>query len=679
VFSPTVQIILWSLAAGLVCALWILVRKQRALLAEQVRVNEELAVQGLTLRRMQQSIESASDAIGIGEMDGTSLYHNRAHRALFGYTVEELNAQPGSGVLFADPEVGAEIHQSIRNGRSWTGETEVRTRGGRLVPVQVQANIIRDDTGQPVGIFGVFTDISERLRVGQQLIEQRYRLEITLQSISDAVVTLDRTGRIVLMNPAFEQLLGVTRAAAVNRPMGEILRLLDEHTKEPCESPIVRLMNDTTSASKSASVYRLAATSTLPERIIAENTSLIRSSDGGVAGAVLALRDITRERQQADETARAGKLESLGLLAGGIAHDFGNLLAAMLANISLAQFEPGVSPAVRDRLTQLERVVWRARDITQQLLTFARGETPKKRAVSLPPLIREAVQFAVGGHPVGSQLSFSPELWPVEAEEGQLLQVINNLALNAVQAMANGGKLTITASNYRPDPAVSGPLAIPLRPMVEILVVDTGAGISPQNLPKIFDPFFTTKKTGSGLGLSTSYTIVKQHGGKMRVESTVGRGTSFQILLPASADAAAVQPPSETIAPGTLQRLGRVLVMDDERAVREAIVLMLSMLNYDAIEARNGEEAITLYTQAQGTSRPIDALIVDLRISDGLDGEETVKRLTAIDPRLKAIVTSGHPDHPAMQDYLRYGFGARLLKPIAMSDLKSLLSRMLQR
>lgn len=669
-FSPTVQIILWLLAAGLVSALWILVRKQQRMLAEQQRANEKLALQGLNLARMQQAIESASDAIGIVDMSGHSLYHNRAHVQLFGYSVDELNAVPGSGVLFADPVVAAEIHLAIQNQHSWSGETDVRTKDGRWVPVFVRASLIRDERGAPAGIFGVFTDITERRQASQKLREQQQRLQITLQGITDAVITLDHAGNIVLMNPAAEALVGYSLAVAGGLELGEVMRLLDEHSRAPRENPARALLRAGPDASHAVTVYRLVHHQGGPERIIAEHATLIRNRRGEVSGAVLALRDITRERQAAEESARASKLESLGLLAGGIAHDFGNLLATMVAHISLAQFERGVPPAVLGRLTELERVVWRARDITQQLLTFARGDAPRKQAVALPSLIREAVQFAINRHPVESITAFTPDLWPVEADEGQLLQVINNLAINAVQAMPKGGKLTVMASNL---PVTAAPDETR---RVEIIVSDTGSGIAPEHLSRLFDPFFTTKKNGTGLGLATSYSIVTKHGGQMRVESTVGRGTTFFITLPAAATAASSG--GSGANGGRSARLGRVLVLDDERAVRESVALMLSMLHYDAIEAENGRQAIELFEQARQTSRPFKAAILDLRLPDGPGGAETLKRLLELDPGLRAVATSAYPDDPVMMEFPSYGFAAKLDKPIAMSDLKTLLATLIK-
>lgn len=666
-----VDMISWILVAVLAVWLALALARHRRLERAQADALRQAEAAGLMVNRMRQSIESASDAIGIGDFDGNSLYHNRAHVALFGYTVEELNAVPGGGVLFADPEIAVAIHAALQGGYSWTGEAEVQTKDGRRVPCLVRADLIKDDEGRPVGIFGVFTDITERRRTEQQLAEQRQRLTVTLQSISDAVITTDTAGRVVLMNAAAEQLTECAADAATGRTLDELLSLRHEATREPRRSPVMELLSRRADT-RSADVYFLLTPSGA-ERLIAENAALIRNAAGDISGAVLALRDITRERRQADEAARASKLESLGLLAGSISHDFGNLLTAMVGHLAVAQHSPGVPAPVLERLADVERTVWRAKDVTQQLVTFARGGEPKKKPVELAPVLREAVEFATANTAVEASQAIAPDLWMVEADEGQLVQVINNLAVNAVQAMPSGGRLTVTAENVEP----SADSASPVRDgrWVRIAVADTGTGIPPENLSKIFDPFFTTKKRGTGLGLATSYSIVKKHGGQLRVESAPGRGTTFTILLPGTTGVSAT--PWAASPAARPASLGRILLMDDERAVRESVSLMLGLLNYDVVEAVDGREALEKFEAARAAGRPFDAVVLDLRVPEGLGGVETVARLRELDPGLRAIAASGYHDDPVMADCARHGFTAALPKPFKMGELRHLLAEQL--
>ena len=395
------QILPWAIAVAALAAFFAVSRRHLKLIGERNSANEALRAAGIKLTRVGQAIESATDAIGIGDFEGHSLYHNAAHVALFGYTVEELNAVPEKGVLFADKEVGGEIHRSISAGRSWVGETDILTKDGRRIPAYVRADIIRDETGTPVGIFGVF-------------------------------------------------------------------------------------------------------------------------------------RDVTRERLRADEEARAGKLETLGMMAGGISHDFNNLLTVIMGNMSLAQVDPDISEKGRDYLGNAERAAVRASEVARQLTQFAKGDTPKKARLELEPVLRESVNFAVQNSIVRLDYGTPSGLWSVEADEAQLVQVFNNLALNAVQAMPAGGTLTVRVDNHTP------PSDAPLPPRagrwIRVVLADTGIGIPPENLARIFEPFFTTKQKGTGLGLATCYSVIKRHGGFLRVESEVGKGTSFHVLLPASAD-----------------------------------------------------------------------------------------------------------------------------------------------
>jgi len=405
--TPFWTILPWILAvlASLVLvAVWHRARRQDA------AQREALARADLTITRIRQAVEGASDAIGIGDFDGHSFYHNQAHIRLFGYSVDELNAVPGEGVLFADQALAREILASIRAGRSWTGETDVLAKDGRKIPALVRADIIRDEGGKPVGIFGVFTDIS-------------------------------------------------------------------------------------------------------------------------------------RERQRAQEAARGNTLESLGLMAGSIAHDFRNILSTILANVSLVQLAENLEEPVRTRLTGIEQAVWRAKDVTEQLTTFAKGGSPTKKLVRLLPLIREAATLALHHSSVDLRFELADDLWETEADEIQLLQVINNLAVNAVQAMPGGGTLSISAENLALG--LDHPDAGGHARWIRLAVADTGVGIPPENLARIFEPFFTTKPKGTGLGLATCYAVVSKHGGKLRVESVPERGTTFHILLPAVA--AGVQPVPEKV------------------------------------------------------------------------------------------------------------------------------------
>jgi PAS domain S-box-containing protein len=382
----------WALLVAALPVAFALGRRRSTRL--QARLDHTTAM----LRRISQAVESTSDAVGIGDMAGHSLYHNRAHLELFGYTVDELNAVPGDGVLFADKQVAQEILTAVKGGRSWSGETDVLTKTGRRVPAFVRADIIRDEAGAPVGIYGVFADITER-------------------------------------------------------------------------------------------------------------------------------------RQRAEEKERANRLESLGLMAGGIAHDFGNLVTIMNCNLYLAQDTPGLPADAGKRLGEMGKVIGRAGELTEQLKTFAKGGSPRKKLTRLPPLVRESARLAVTGSTVRVDDALPADLWPVEVDEGQLGQVVHNIILNAVQAMGGTGSVRLIGVNVAPgtEPGLGATDS-----WVKVSLADSGPGIPADVLPRIFDPFFTTKEKGTGLGLATSYTIIEKHRGRLRVESPPGGGAVFHLILPAA-------------------------------------------------------------------------------------------------------------------------------------------------
>ena len=377
-------------------------------------------------------------------------------------------------------------------------------------------------------------------------------------------------------------------------------------------------------------------------------------------------RDVTELWQARVDMLKTQKLESLGVLAGGLAHDFNNILTAIFGNISLARFQLDGTGTADQRLEDAEHAIGRATDLTKQLLTFARGGEPVKKVITVPGLLREAARFALHGSTADCAFVLEDDLWPVEADGGQLAQVIHNLVLNAVQAMQGGGTVTVGAKNVSSS-ATAGRF-------VRISVGDEGIGIPEHNLSRIFDPYFTTKPQGNGLGLATSYSIIRKHGGKIRAASTVGAGSTFYISLPAS-EQRMVSDPSASNA--VIHGSGRVLVMDDDASVRSIAQGVLEQLGYAVEVAANGAEALGLYQKRKEEGTPFCAAILDLTIHGGMGGKETVRKLLEIDPGVKAIVSSGYSNDPVMANYRDYGFAAVLCKPYRLQEMGRVLSDLL--
>jgi signal transduction histidine kinase/CheY-like chemotaxis protein/ABC-type uncharacterized transport system substrate-binding protein len=386
------------------------------------------------------------------------------------------------------------------------------------------------------------------------------------------------------------------------------------------------------------------------------------------------IRDITERKKMEEEILKAQKLESLGVLAGGIAHDFNNLLTGIMGNISLSKMYSDPSGKAFARLDEAEKACHRATGLTRQLLTFAKGGEPVKKAASIGQILGESAGFVLRGSNVRCESCLKDDVWAVEIDEGQMSQVFSNLFINADQAMPEGGIITVHADNV----TVGASDSLPLREgrYVRISIRDQGSGISEEDLPKIFDPYFTTKEKGSGLGLSTVYSIIHNHGGHVEVETTVGVGTVFHLYLPAS-DAEPAPPAVAGKEGATVRNAGRILVMDDEELVREIAREILAHLGYDADLCSDGGEALDMYRQALAAGCPYSAVIMDLTVPGGMGGKEAMKALLDMDPEVKGIVSSGYSNDPVLARFREYGFRALAMKPYSVDELSAALDSVL--
>jgi len=495
-------------------------------------------------------------------------------------------------------------------------------------------------------------EVTERRRAEMGLAADKERLVVTLRSIQDGVVSTDREERVVLMNPAAEVLLGISLAEARGRSIEDVFA-----------------QGSTKALDDFGSLKELVQLRDPAGRVRSVRVSVAPVlQHGQLLGGVYALRDVTDERLAEQERTRASKLESVGLLAGGIAHDFNNLLAAILGNLSVARHYAGSEPELDEILDDIEVGARRATGLTRQLLTFSKGGAPMKSVGSIDEVVREAVDFGMRGSNVRHDYAIDDTPYLLEFDRGQIQQVLQNLVINACQAMPDGGSLQVTVRNELRLPTSLGRKP---GPWVRVSLADDGVGIPPADQGRIFDPYFTTKSEGTGLGLATAYAIVRKHGGYMTVESEPGEGSTFHLYLPAIEAVPAWGDASSSSLPPRFA--GRVLVMDDEPALRQVAQRLLDMLGVDVETCEGGEAAVSAYKEALEGGEPFDAVLLDLTIPGGMGGRETVIRLLDLDSGAVCIATSGYSTDPVLARFDEYGFRGRLAKPYDLAELADAL------
>ncbi|GFO70016.1 hypothetical protein GMLC_35950 [Geomonas limicola] len=582
---------------------------------------------------------------------------NRVACENLGYTREELVGRPVGEI---DPNFDAErarrawIELKERGTRQF--ETTHQAKDGRCYPVEVLANYLNHE-GLEYNCC-IVRDISERKRLESALHDGRELFRTLCDSAPIGIFRCDAQWNNIYCNARWEEITGLFASQGAGNGWQTAIHPDDRED-------LLRVRSEATARGQGYCHEHRKLTAQGKVVWVRVLVNPIKDQQGAIVGYVGTVEDITELRLARQEILKAQKLESIGVLAGGIAHDFNNILTAVLGNISLAGFQLDDPKKVAERLEEAESAAARARDLTQQLLTFARGGEPVKKSLELAGLLREAVAFGLHGSQVGCELRLDDDLWPLEADEGQLVQVVHNLVLNAVQAMPEGGTLVVAAANHR------GPHG---DPFVEISVTDTGIGISEQHLERIFDPYFTTKKQGSGLGLASCYSIVKRHLGTITAQSILGQGSTFRVLLPASRERSVSAARSEM---GVSGGASRVLVMDDEEIVRTLAKAILEQLGYQAECVENGAQAAELYQHEKEGGEPFSVVILDLTVPGGVGGKEAIKMLRSYDPQVRAVVCSGYSTDPVMANFREYGFNAVLAKPYRPHDLSRVLREVL--
>ena len=517
----------------------------------------------------------------------------------------------------------------------------------------------------------------------QALSAEKELMSVTLRSLVDAVITTDGEGRIALLNEVASTMAGVKPEDAIGRSFTEVFPIFQRSTGLPALNVAAETLaqNAVVESETGVAIKRSGGV----ERIVSARGAPIHDHAGAARGALVVIRDVTEKERMADELLRASKLQSLGVLAGGLAHDYNNMLTAVMGNLSLIRNRANLPPAALPAILEAESGAARAQELTRYLLTFAEGGAPMKQVLQPRALIEETSAFILLGSNVHGEFHLAEDLWRTEADPNQFIQVINHLVLNAVEATVETGHIILRAENVTtPHEPIQH---LPAGDYLRVSVQDFGAGIATEHMPRIYDPFFTTKKQARGLGLAAAYSVIQRHGGHISVTSALGSGTTVTFYLPAlrppasehgqESLALSVEPPRPVAAAPTRDAARRrVLVMDDEEAIRLLAETMLGMLDYEVVTAPDGDTALAAHAAAREAGRPFDLTVMDLTIPGGMGGKETMRRLREKDTVIRAIVSSGYSNDPVMAHYLDHGFDGVLPKPYVMNDLICVLAQL---
>ncbi|HNT43816.1 MAG TPA: PAS domain S-box protein [Syntrophorhabdaceae bacterium] len=522
------------------------------------------------------------------------------------------------------------------------------------------------DSQENIGKVAIFMrDVTRERRYEEALRESEKKYRQIVNTASEGICVADEEFRITFVNAQALKMFGYSEEEMLGKSLDDFIA--EEDLEDQSEKKQRRQEGISDQYERR---FRRKDGQSLWVNISA---SPILNRKNRFVGCISLFTDITTRKQMENELLNFRKLESVGILAGGIAHDFNNLLMSMLGYISLARMylSEGESKA-RDKLTEAERTIDRAKELTTQLLTFSKGGSPLKKTLHLQPIVREVSRISLSGSRIKCKYSFQDNVWPVKADETQIRQVIHQLVRNSREAMPeHGGSVFISVRN-RTLQAEPGTF-LPGGDYVELSISDTGNGIAKEHLSHIFDPYFTTKdfgpQKGMGLGLAVCYSVVKKHGGQIEVESEAGEGATFNVYLPAHRTDPVKEEPDRAGAEPASESSLKVLIADDEQSILQTTTMLLTHLGHDVTGVGDGRQAIDLYRSSKEAGFPFDVVILDLISPSGPDGVQILQELLGIDPGVSAILSSGYPNDPQIVNYKEHGFKGVLVKPYRIEDL----------
>jgi len=607
--------------------------------------------QSLLLR----AIEQSPSTVVITDADGDIVYVNPKFTGLTGYSFEEVRGRNPRLLKSGETsdEEYRELWRTISAGREWRGEFHNRKKDGTLYWERASIFPEINARGELSHYVAVKHDITREKELAAQNTEAQVLLQEMIDGIDEPVVVFEVDGSVRLQNHAAK----ADGGGAGLRTAVQASGLVAAVKSRPVATTRERAETDGDGR---------------PRELIDTATPML-DEDGSLRAVIVATRDITAARRAERHQQRNARLESLGMVAGGIAHDFNNLLATIVGNVELSE-EASSEPERAARTAEALQACDAARDLAGQLLTFARGGAPVLEVARVAEPVARSARFAARGSQCDVVVSDLEALWPVRIDRAQFGQVIHNLVLNAVQAIAGRGTIRISGSNVAVDDAEQG-AGLSAGKWIRLTIADTGPGLSPAATARVFEPYFSTRPGGSGLGLATTHSIVTRHGGVIDVHNQPGGGAEFSIHLPATDELpAAVGPTADT--PPRAGKL-RLLIMDDDRAVRRAVARGLELDGHAVVEASDGDVAERLWRQAVAGGEPFAAMVADLTVPGAVGGEELVAALRPDFPEMVAIAMSGYANSDVMAEPAAHGFSAALAKPFRVRRLAALLARVM--